>query len=86
MAITLSDPTVAELKLSDLVDIVGFAQMCDPPVQPLTIHAYRKRPDRYAVPEPVAYIGNVPVWTRDQVTDWIAARPGQGARSDLVAS
>lgn len=112
MAITLSEPKAANLRLSALVDIVGFAEMCG--VKPLSIHAYRKklgvarrklelaveqhgsqsreaaiaraaleRAKEHPVPSPVAHVGNVPVWTKKQVADWIAERPGQGARSDL---
>jgi hypothetical protein len=94
MAIVMTAETAAKLKLSELVDIDGFAQMAG--VKPLSIHAYRKPyrktkkggqiirvPVQNPVPEPVAYVGNVPVWTRRQVAKWLAGRPGQGARSDL---
>jgi len=113
MAISLSAPSAARLRLSELVDIVGFAEMAN--VKPLSIHSYRKaaavaqrrleqavedhgskspealrargalaRAQENLVPDPIAYIGNVPVWTRRQVADWMSTRPGQGTRSDLT--
>lgn len=82
MAIMLRAPKADKLRLSELVDVTGFAEMAG--VKPLTIHAYRKIEDR-GVPDPVAYIGNVPVWTRKQVHAWLATRPGQGNRNDLAS-
>lgn len=74
--IFLSDSAVAELKVGDLVDAEDFGKMAD--VDRLTIHAYRKQPEKYGVPEPVLWAAAVPLWTKDQVREWLAARAGQG--------
>lgn len=81
MAIVYIAERARGLKLSELIDTEEFAEMVG--VQAGTIHAYRKKPERYEIPEPVAYIGSVPVWTRRQAVDWVNHRPGQGTRSDL---
>lgn len=95
MAIVISAPRGEKLRLEALVDTEMFADLAG--VQPNTIHAYRKvrrvRPTNgesgkprteYNVPEPVAYVGGVPVWTRAQVYAWLDSRPGQGSRSDRL--
>jgi len=89
--ISLIDEKAGRLRLTDLVDIAEFAELAG--VQPRTIHSYRHPANRreggtttlYNVPEPVAHIGQTPVWTRKQVDAWIKSRPGQGARVDLRA-
>lgn len=80
MAITINAP-VDDLCLSELVDITGFAEICG--VKPESMHAYRRSTrTQYHVPEPAAYVGATPVWTRDQAIEWNARRPGQGSRQD----
>lgn len=34
------------------------------------------------LPEPLM-VGRTPTWTRSQVDEWQASRPGRGARTDL---
>lgn len=83
--IRLSEGASASLRIEQLVDIDGFAKMCD--LKPATLHAHRKRPDIYQIPDPVAWFGNVPVWTRRQIRDWMVLRRrtqvGQGHRTDI---
>lgn len=83
--IRLNDGASPSLRIEQLVDIDGFAHMCD--LTPATLHAYRRQPETYRCPDPVAWFGNVPVWTRRQIRDWMVLRRrtqvGQGHRSDL---
>lgn len=74
--IVLQMDGVADLKISELVDAEDFGRMVG--VQRLTIHAYRKQPDKYGVPEPALWAAGTPLWTREQVEEWQAARAGQG--------
>lgn len=39
---------------------------------------------RGRAPKPAAYIGRTPLWSRAEVEEWLATRPGQGARTDLT--
>jgi hypothetical protein len=39
---------------------------------------------RYKLPEPDAVIGTVRGWRPDTIDAWQAARPGRGARTDLI--
>lgn len=74
--IVLNAPGIGDLKISELVDAEEFGDMVG--VQRLTIHAYRKQPDKYGIPEPALWAAGAPLWTRDQVEDWKADRAGQG--------
>lgn len=66
----------ADVPLKELVDAEEFGEMVG--VQRLTIHAYRKQPDKYGVPEPAIWGAGAPMWTRDQVREWMSSRAGQG--------
>lgn len=48
-------------------------------VAPDTIGGYRSRQQ---MPAPT-YVGRTPMWRKDEIEAWHAARPGQGARTDL---
>lgn len=38
---------------------------------------------RGQAPAPTSRVGSTPLWDRDVVMQWLASRPGQGARTDL---
>lgn len=67
---------VADLTVGELVDAEDFGELVG--VQRLTIHAYRKQPDKYGIPEPALWAAGAPLWTKDQVREWQATRAGQG--------
>ena len=50
-------------------------------VAPTTVAFYRSRG---RLPEPVAYVNGIPVWTRRQMERYLIERPGQDARTDLT--
>lgn len=64
------------LSLSGLAEVAGIAMG--------TVRSYSAQG---RLPEPDAYIGEGPRavrgWTHQTVEQWIASRPGQGARTDL---
>src|SRR5262245_14790215 len=69
-------------RLEELVDLEDIARAAG--VNRRTLHTYRfATKTDYNFPEPVAYIGITPVWTKDQARAWIAQRPGRGARVDM---
>lgn len=49
-------------------------------VQPSTWRSYVARGQ---APAPATHVGSTPLWDTAQVRAWVAARPGQGARTDL---
>lgn len=38
---------------------------------------------RGQAPAPTSHVGSTPLWDQQVVMDWLASRPGQGARTDL---
>jgi predicted DNA-binding transcriptional regulator AlpA len=64
-----------ELTATRLVGIGDVARLAG--VSPATITAYLSR---RRMPEPVMRLGHAPVWSRPVIRQWLAARPGQGAR------
>lgn len=70
------DERYADVPLSEIVDAEDFGKMVN--VDRLTIHAYRKHPDKYNVPEPAMWAAGVPYWTKTQVREWQESRAGQG--------
>lgn len=73
MAIVFSDPAVAETRVADLIDAEQFGEMAG--VKRMTIHAYKKKPERYGLPEPALWAAGVPLWTRQQAEGWLKDRP-----------
>lgn len=71
--IVFSSPEVADLRVGDLIDAEQFAEMAG--VKRMTIHAYKKKPERYGLPEPVLWFAGVPSWTRQQAKEWLQDRP-----------
>jgi len=64
-----------ELTASRLLSIADVARLAG--VTPATITAYLSRRQ---MPPPVARLGHTPVWSRPVIAEWLATRPGQGAR------
>ena len=62
----------AMLTLGDIAEMVGVARD--------TIAAYRYRG---YLPEPQAFVGRTPVWSRPVVRHWLENRPGNGWRTDI---
>lgn len=69
-----------ELTATRLVGINDVARLAG--VSPATITAYLSR---RRMPGPVRRIGHTPVWSRPVITEWLAGRPGQGARGTTRA-
>jgi predicted DNA-binding transcriptional regulator AlpA len=69
----MTDSTV---NLEDLLDRRGVAEHIG--VKPTTISTYLYEGQ---MPEPALRLGRTrrPVWTRQQIDEWVASRPGQGA-------
>ena len=70
--------TAVYLGTRDLARLAG--------ISPATANSYYKKG---LLPEPAVLIGEegghqARGWTREQVEEWIANRPGQGARTDLT--
>jgi hypothetical protein len=63
------------ITVDDLVDTSGAAALLG--VEPTSVTRYRAR--REGFPEPLRHFGGAPVWTRAQILDWAASRPGRGA-------
>jgi hypothetical protein len=63
------------ITVDDLVDTSGAAALLG--VEPTSVTRYRAR--REGFPEPLRHFGGAPVWTREQILDWAASRPGRGA-------
>jgi excisionase family DNA binding protein len=63
--------------VSDLLTVAQVAEHLGLSVR--TVEAYR-RDGR--LPE-ATMVGRTPTWTREQIDQWQATRPGQGARTDL---
>lgn len=40
---------------------------------------------RGQAPSPTRHVGRTPLWDEAEVTEWVAARPGQGARKTTRA-
>jgi hypothetical protein len=72
VAIVLIGDDAADLRVGDLIDAEQFGIIAG--VKRMTIHAYKKKPDRYHLPEPVVYFAGVPAWTREQAETWLASR------------
>jgi predicted DNA-binding transcriptional regulator AlpA len=64
-----------ELDPTRLLDAAATADLCR--VSRATIASYLSRG---AMPPPAAYYGGSPVWSRPVIHQWLATRPGQGAR------
>jgi predicted DNA-binding transcriptional regulator AlpA len=64
-----------ELTASRVLCIADVARLAG--VSPATITAYLSRRQ---MPPPVARLGHTPVWSRPVIAEWLATRPGQGAR------
>ena len=60
--------------LEDLVDTSGAAEVLG--VAPESVTRYRARG---GFPDPIRVFGGAPVWTRAQIEDYQASRPGRGA-------
>lgn len=46
----------------------------------ITTRAWSSYVTRGYAPEPARRIGRTPLWTAQQIDDWLTARPGQGVR------
>lgn len=58
-----------QLSVTDVAELAGVATA--------TISAYKARGQ---IPAPDGVVGSTPWWYRKTITDWMAARPGQGWR------
>jgi predicted DNA-binding transcriptional regulator AlpA len=65
-----------ELTAGRLLGIADVARLAG--VSPATVTAYLAR---RRMPSPVTRVGNSPVWSRPIIRQWLASRPGQGART-----
>ena len=65
-------PELAPTRLLAVADVARLAG-----VSAATITAYLCRGH---MPAPVTRLGTSPVWSRPVITQWLAGRPGQGAR------
>lgn len=63
-----------ELLLAEAAEIAG--------VRPNTWSSYVARGQ---APAPTRRVGRTPLWSEDDVRQWVASRPGQGSRSTLRA-
>lgn len=61
--------------MADFADAVGCALN--------TMQSYRSRG---YLPEPYAYVQDVPVWSDAQMRAFLRTRPGRGARRDVIAA
>ena len=48
--------------------------------RPITARTWSSYVTRDYAPKPERRIGRTPLWTAQQVDEWLANRPGQGAR------
>lgn len=71
--------TDKSIRLKDCVTLMDFA--AEMGVEPATVRGYKVRGE---LPEPVGFVGRIPVWTRAQMKRYVKQRPGQGFRRDLV--
>jgi predicted DNA-binding transcriptional regulator AlpA len=73
--VIMSEPGVI-VNTDDLLDRAGVADYIG--VKPTTISTYLYEG---VMPEPAVRLGRTrrPVWTRQQIDEWVASRPGQGA-------
>ena len=63
--------------MSDVLTVAQVAEYLGLSIR--TVETYRADG---RLPEPTM-VGRTPTWTRAQIDAWQAARPGQGARTDL---
>ena len=63
--------------MSDLLTVAQVAEYLGLSVR--TVETYRADG---RLPEPTM-VGRTPTWTREQIDQWQANRPGRGARTDL---
>jgi predicted DNA-binding transcriptional regulator AlpA len=64
-----------ELTATQLLGIGAVAHLAGVTAATITAYLARGR-----MPAPVTRIGNSPVWSRPVIQQWLASRPGQGAR------
>ena len=63
--------------MSDLLTVAQVAEYLGLSIR--TVETYRADG---RMPEPTM-VGRTPTWTREQIDQWQANRPGRGARTDL---
>ena len=63
--------------MSDVLTVAQVAEYLGLSIR--TVEAYRADG---RMPEPTM-VGRTPTWTREQIDQWQANRPGRGARTDL---
>lgn len=49
----------------------------------MTARTFRSYASRGQAPQPVRHAGRAPLWDSDVILEWLRARPGPGARTDL---
>lgn len=64
-----------ELSATRLLGITDVARIAGVTAATITAYLSRRR-----MPQPVTRIGTSPVWSRPVIRQWLAGRPGQGAR------
>lgn len=65
----------------ELLDVAGVAALLG--IAPGTISAYKSRG---RMPVPIGRLGGSPIWTRRQIEEWRASRPGLGWRRGVSTS
>ena len=65
------------MAVSDVLTVAQVAEYLGLSIR--TVETYRADG---RMPEPTM-VGRTPTWTREQIDQWQANRPGQGARTDL---
>lgn len=73
-----------ELSLADaltLADVLALIE--DRTGKAITSSTWRSYVARGQAPKPKRRISNAPLYSREDIEQWIADRPGSGARTDL---
>ena len=76
---TDDEPSLADL-LSP-ADVLALIE--DRTGRAITSSTWRSYVARGQAPKPVRRISNAPLYSRDDIEQWITDRPGSGARTDL---